>query len=268
MLYPAVLVAALLQSATGVGFGLIAGPFLLLALAPHEALVVASALGLLIAVAVAPLLARHAERNDLRLLALGALAGLAPGTLAFVYADAQLLKGGAALLIVVMLHSLLRQRRAQHTADTDTDTDTAGQAAPVPAPGAGRADRLAGFGAGLSAGALGVCLSMPGPGPAAYLLRLERGKHTIRATILTFFVLAFGAALPLQLAFGEFDPGRLRALLLRLTPLTLVGLLLGQLLTRFIAERAFRWLLIALLGATLANLLGSLFWDPMPGVIR
>ena len=166
----AVFGASVLQSATGVGFGVVAGPLLLIALNDGTAIQVSVALNLLIAVILAPSLWRVSDRILLRDLLIGLAVGSPIGLVMFLYADIALLKifAGAVVLFTVLL--LLRGNRA------DALSASAG---------AGKFEKVV---VGFVAGVMGGILAMPGPVPAAWMSARGYNKDTIRATILVLNV--------------------------------------------------------------------------------
>ena len=71
MLCGATVLAAMLQTATGIGFGLIAGPFVLMALQGRDAIEATALLSLLITLVLAPKLLPDVNRRDLVNLTIG-----------------------------------------------------------------------------------------------------------------------------------------------------------------------------------------------------
>ena len=76
LVHIAVFVAALIQAATGLGFGLFAGPVLMLALADTSTIQTSILLSLMIALILSPPLWKHADRPMLRHMLIGTVAGL------------------------------------------------------------------------------------------------------------------------------------------------------------------------------------------------
>ena len=235
----ATVLAAMLQTATGIGFGLIAGPFVLMALQGREAIEATALLSLLITLALAPRLMASANRRDLVNLSLGCAVGLPIGVLVYLYADIVMLKMGAAVLILFTLFMMFCPVRAVSD-------------------GQGSTARAGGVLAGLSAGVLGACLAMPGPIAAVFMIRQGRSKTVVRATMLTFFVFALGSALALQIFFDGLS-ARVLQVSAFMTPACVVGLLIGHFAVKRISERAFIRLLQVILIATVLSLFVSSF---------
>ena len=245
----ATVLAAMLQTATGIGFGLIAGPFVLMALQGREAIEATALLSLLITLALAPRLMASANRRDLVNLSLGCAVGLPVGAMVYLYADIVMLKLGAATLILFTLFMMFYPVRVASD----------GQGARAPSSGAqASGGRTGGLLAGLSAGVLGACLAMPGPIAAVFMIRQGRGKTVVRATMLTFFVFALGAALALQIFIDGLSP-RVLQVSAFLAPACALGLILGHFAVKRISERVFLRLLQIVLIATVLSLFGSSF---------
>ncbi|MCZ6858197.1 MAG: TSUP family transporter, partial [Gemmatimonadetes bacterium] len=105
------------------------------------------------------------------------------------------------------------------------------------------------IGVGVLAGAMTISLSMPGPTLFLYLTAIGADKDTLRAISLTFFAVAYAAALLLQtLAFGI--EGEVWMMAVVLVPVAAVGAQLGHWLSQRVTESTFRRAVLLLLGAT------------------
>ena len=105
-LHAAVLAAALLQAATGIGFGVIAGPIILMVMNSGAAVQVTILLSLLIAVVLTPSLYRQVDKKILGRLLLGTLVGLPLGILIFLNVSLDVLMLLAALAVLFMALSV------------------------------------------------------------------------------------------------------------------------------------------------------------------
>lgn len=233
----AVFVAATLQAATGIGFGLIGGPALLTSVAAHDALITSGVLSALIAIVLVPGLWRHVHWQEWRRLCVGGIAGLPLGAFIFASAGSVGLKTGAALMVTFALALLFFPVRI----------------------GQGSAPKT-GLAVGAVSGTLAVSLSMPGPVAAAHLMREGHQKSAVRATILGFFLPAYATAVSLQV-FLSSDVIIDWSIPLWLAPGTLAGILVGQVLSGHLSERAFRLALQIVLAATIISLLVSAVQD-------
>ena len=234
----AVAVASALQSATGIGFGVIAGPVMLIVLNSGAAIQISIALSLLIAAVLIPSLWRQLHRQLLLRFLAGSIAGLPVGLVIFLSIDIDLLKLLAGLAV---LFSLVFALRANGSA---------------PRGGGRRSGRLEQLSIGVVSGVMSGSLAMPGPVPAAWMAARRYGKDTIRATMLAMFVFSYPAALALQASLAGISRETLWLCLI-LAPPTLAGVYAGRLLAARLTERIFRWVLISVLAATAGGLLLS-----------
>ena len=234
-LHAAVLAAALLQAATGIGFGVIAGPIILMVMNDGAAVQVTILLSLLIALVLAPWLYRQAHKKVLGHLLVGTAIGLPLGIVIFLNVSLEVLMLLAALAVLFMAVSAsgllaLPLRKGESLR--------------------GAAQNLA---IGVLSGAMSASLAMPGPVAAARLSSLALPKETIRATILVMFVVSYSAAFAFQVGLvGLSKPAW--SLTVSLLPATVIGILVGRMLVARISEQAFRRLIVAVLLATALSL--------------
>ena len=180
----ATLVAAAIQSATGLGFAMIAAPALLAVLEPREAITILLLLGLLVSLLLLfaerrPLAVR---RRDLAVISVAALPGLALGVLVLEGVSKEQLQvlTGAVVIVVAALQL------------------TMGEADPVPRCGGGVAEHPAtGAGVGVLVGALTTSTSVNGPPIALWLFargaRPAEVRDTLAAAFIALNVLGLGA---------------------------------------------------------------------------
>jgi len=235
----AVFAAAALQSATGIGFGIIAGPILLVVLNDSSAIQVSILLNLLIAGLLTPTLWHAVDRPLLWKMVLGLTVASPLGVLLFLAMDIILLKLLAAMAVVLTLILTIRNHRNPVTTG--------------PAKAGFAAQGLMGVIAGLMGGSLGI----PGPVPAAWMSAKGYGKDAIRATILAMFVFSYTIALVLQVTMATIRADTYITALV-LAPATLVGILTGRWLSRQLTEKTFRLFLLVVLIATVILLLATL----------
>lgn len=272
----AVFGASALQSATGIGFGVIAGPVLLMVLNSGAAIQLSIGLSLLIAAVMAPSIWRDTDRLLLLRLLAGSAAGVPIGLAVFLSIEIGLLKLLAGLAVLFTLVFLLRSRPgegppgAESTNADSTNPDSTnamsvdgetaraesvdGETARAARPG-----MLEQISLGVVSGVMSGSLAMPGPVPAAWMSARSYSKHTIRATILTLFIFSYLAALALQAIMVGIGKETLRHGFLLAAP-TLAGVIAGRFLTDRLTERAFRRVLISVLTATA----GGLFVGSIP----
>ncbi len=235
-LHLAVFAAALLQAATGIGFGIIAGPIILMVMNSGSAIQVSILLSLLIALMLAPSLYRRADKTLLVRLLLGTLAGLPLGIFVFVQVGVDMLKLLAGLAVLFM--ALITMGLLKFGGASTTPTD-------------GRVPDIL---VGVVSGAMCSSLAMPGPVVAARMMALDRTKDSVRATILVMFVISYIAAIAAQALLVGVSGDSL-TLTASLAPATLVGVFLGRYAVAWISERGFRRILSTVLVATALSLL-------------
>lgn len=235
----AVFAAAALQSATGIGFGIIAGPILLVVLNDSSAIQVSILLNLVIAGLLTPTLWHNVDRQLLWKLVTGLLVASPFGVLLFLAMDITLLKVLAALAVVFTLILTIRNHSRQVTTG--------------PVKSSVAEQGLMGVIAGLMGGSLGI----PGPVPAAWMSAKGYGKDAIRATILAMFVFSYTFALILQMALANIRAETYVTAVV-LAPSTLVGILAGRWLSKKLSEQMFKGILLIVLLSTVVLLLATL----------
>jgi len=235
----AVFGAATLQSATGIGFGVIAGPVLLVILNDNTAIQVSIFLNLLIALLLAPTLRRSADRRLLSRLLLGTAIGSPLGLLIYLSMDIGMLKAFAGVVVLFTLFFVVRSNRTVSTTAEPARS------------------RFVQISIGTIAGVMGGSLAMPGPVPAAWMSAVGYRKETIRATILLMFVFAYAVALVLQYSLAGISGNTLWLCIVH-TPATIAGVLVGSVMSSRISEQTFRWLLMAVLIMTGVMLLTTI----------
>jgi uncharacterized membrane protein YfcA len=231
-LHIAVFGAALLQVATGTGFGVIAGPIILMALNDESAIQVS----LLIVVVLTPSLIKSVDRVSLPRLVLGTAIGLPLGVGIFMVATVVLLKVLAGIAVLSMAFLV---------------TGAVGLSRDKPALRRGRLQDVA---VGAVSGAMSAGLAMPGPMVAACMMTRGQSKVTTRATLLTLFVFSYIGAIAVQAATVGVTTSTIN-LCLALAPATLLSVLIGKISAGHISERLFRWAIMLILIATGASLL-------------
>ena len=209
--------AAALQTIIGIGFGVVAGPALMLAMQDVSAVQVSVLLSFLVAAALCRSSFRQADRIVFRDFLAGALPGVLLGALAcFLFAFGLLKTLAGATVLAMLVLTFLEPRRARKRDS--------------------RSGRLL---AGSACGFLTTLLAMPGPPLAAYLLFARIDIAKVRATTLAMFMFAYPAAFAAQaLAVGIGEATFPTAA--TLAPAALLGVLCGTLLVKRVSERLFR----------------------------
>jgi hypothetical protein len=118
-LHVGVFAAALLQAATGIGFGIIAGPILLIVMGSASAVQVSILLSLFISALIVPTLRRSIDRTLLLRLTVGSMAGLPLGIYLFLNIDLDMLKFLAGLVVLFMAIVVWRSGTAAKSISSD-----------------------------------------------------------------------------------------------------------------------------------------------------
>ena len=231
----AVFAASLLQAATGIGFGVIAGPVLLLILNNASAIQVSIILSLVIALLLAPSIFRQVDRALFKLLVYGTCAGIPLGIIVFLNIDISTLKLLAGLAVAFM--ALTTAGVFGSDGDSDRVTYSSGS----------------GLSMGVISGAMSSSLGMPGPVPAAWMLTRSFGKEVIRSTILFLFIPSYLAAAAIQAAMAGIKSDTM-TWSLTLLPATVAGVVIGKLLEPHINERLFKIIITLILACTAVGL--------------
>lgn len=236
LLVGSVFAASVLQTVTGIGFGVIAGPVLLVTMASLGAIQVSILLSFLIALALSPITIPRVQGPLLRPLFLGICIGTPFGAIAFFLLPLETLKLVAALIVGLMTFIAAGLLARYPVFERDST---------------GR--RIF---AGTVCGFLNATLAMPGPPVAAYATAIKSDKRTIQATTLVTFLLAYPVAFGFQtLAVGL--SGEAFSTALRLLTPTLAGVCTGLYLAPRVPERGFRWATITFLAFSVVLLLAG-----------
>lgn len=169
----AVFLGALSQRVTGMGFGLVSGPFLVLLLDPYSGIILVNICGIAASASVFARTFAEVEWPAFRHLALGAVIGTIPGALlasALPTAPLQILIG---LLIIVSLISSLTLGRLGRRMPANVGTR---------------------FGAGALSGAMSAAAGSGGPAVSAYAVLTDWEQRSFAATLQPFLVVGTASA--------------------------------------------------------------------------
>jgi uncharacterized membrane protein YfcA len=233
----AVFFAALIQSTTGIGFGLIAAPFLLIALAGPQAVQITVILSLGMSVMLCVRTYRDCDVKALRTLMIGGTIGLPFGLAGFLFLGLVWLKMLAGAVVLLFAISIVRQ--------------------PVAAtkPKAKRSSPIL-LGASILSGAMAVCLAMPGPAVIGPLRERCVSNRSVRSTIFAYFVLAYVAAFGLQMGFDDISTETIWISLI-LVPAMVIGISAGHMLAPRLSPRQIKVSIVLVLIGTSASLIAS-----------
>ena len=230
----AVGMAAVVQNIVGFGFALLAVPLMVVAVDPHDAVIISTFLGLGSSSFQAFNGRREAQWGLIVRLSLSALGGIPVGLLVFNHVDERLLKGCLAVGIFLAVFVLTRSLSLSHASS-----------------------RLE-IGAGFLSGALSSSLSTNGP-PLVFALQ-GRGLPIaqFRATISAIFSISGVITLASFIALRQVNYESLLGVLMSL-PVLGLGILIGQSLKpRLNEENSRRFVLVLLLAAGCSALVGAI----------
>lgn len=224
-----ILLASCLHSATGFGFSILAVPLLLLLHDPLTAVQINLIIAVVLSVLMVPQVRADVDYRLLRRLVISALPGVPLGMALLLYVTAAQLKLGIALLTLAFLMILLLQVSIERSRSRDALC-------------------------GALAGAFTAAVGMGGVPLLVYFAGARLPKEVLRATVLVFFVFAYGLALAMQL-WGAQDRLAVVWFSLSLAPWSLLGVAAGNWLFVRISQRVFRILIYVVLAANSAFLL-------------
>jgi uncharacterized protein len=221
----AVLLGAVMQRVTGMGFALVSSPFVILVLGPAAGVLLINMLGIVASLIVLGRVRRDVEWGTVGRLLPGALVGIGAGTaLAAVLAPqwAQILAGALILLGLIGSAVVVRARTLPRSTALVTST-------------------------GLASGAMGALAGVGGPAMAV-LSVLTRWDHVrFAATLQPYFIATGVVTVALRLLVEPTAVGGLSTATWALIGLALVvGVALGELLARWLKPSAARRLVVAL----------------------
>ena len=233
LMQAAALLASFFQSVTGVGFGMIAGPVILIVLDDPAAVVISTCMSWLISICLFPVLRRGTDLGMLARLLGGAALGMPFGLVLLSLATVGTLKLIAGILIGVLTCAMI-----------------------FGLPGMRRPGLAGDLVFGGLCGVFGACLAIPGPPAAIRMSGLGFDKAKVRATMVSFFFLIWPVILVGQAATRDIGAETLWSAL-SLVPATLAGIVIGNLVATRLSERVFRNLVMGILVVMSASLLAN-----------
>lgn len=241
LLFAAAGLAAFFQSVTGIGFGMIAGPVVLLVLAEPAAVVISTLMSWLIALVLMPVVWRSIDWQRLGRYLAGAALGLPLGLAVLAVSDVGALKLLAGTVIGLLTLMMV-----------------------FGAPGIGAPGRPRDLVFSGLAGIFGGCLAMPGPTVALRMAATGAAKAVVRGTMVAFFALIWPLVLAGQVLVVGLGATTL-ANAAKLVPAVLLGTLAGQIAAGRVSERAFRRMVLVFLAITAVGLIGEAAWRALGG---
>jgi len=229
-----VFLASTLQSASGIGFGGVVGPLIMISMRSSAAAQVSIVLSFVIALALAPAMLRRVDMPLLKQLVLGALIGVQLGNAAFAALSLPALEWAAAAITAFNIAPIPRWTRWRSSRSPAAQQRLVGA---IP-------------------GALSSALAMPGPAVAAHLDATDRDKNAIRSATVALFLWSYPIEYAAQALLAQ-PSGEALKLSAALLPAVLLGVPVGAWLTRYISERQFKSLGVVVMAATSTALVVS-----------
>jgi len=209
-----VLVASLLQTSTGYGFSIIGTPFLLLIYPVHTAIQINIILSICLSAFMIFKIRKEVDKALLIRLIKGSIGGLVFGIFIYLFINIYLLKIAVGTLILILTIFLIFNLTLDRTRNKDFITG------------------------GIS-GLLTTSIGVPGPPLLLYFSGAGIDKTTLRSTTLAYYLFVYFASLVMQISFGGTSKETWLSSLVAIPPL-FAGILLGQLLFKWISQKTFR----------------------------
>lgn len=241
-------IAAILQTVTGFGFGLICVPIFLWVVDSFAAIQLVIIVTLIMSAAIVPSVKGQMVPKLLITFGIGCLIGSPIGMIFFNQLDLKLIKLLAAIVILVVtlwnaylyfMPMILKHALFKHP---------------------GKGNRSAQVTVGVASGILGTTLAMPAPLVMLYLSGTSYESHAVRSTVLVFLILAYGMALVCQMITQGIDIQTWR-LAASLFPAALAGVFIGHKLAPFISVFYFRLIVFLILLVTSLVMLVNVLAD-------
>lgn len=227
--------AALIQAISGLGFGLLIVPPLVLVLGPKDAVIVSNVLATVLSLGLLWRQRADVQWRMASTLFAGSVVGMPLGLLVLVVASPVLLQLVIAISVLVFTLLLMRGLRV----------DRGGLAGDLSV--------------GVVSGVLRTSTSMSGPPVVIYLQGRGVASHHFRAALTAFFALSGSVSMVLFAASGQLT-GQIGLEVLPGIPALAVGFFGGGLIYRHINEQRFRVFVYAiLLVSALLALVGVFF---------
>ncbi|WP_028278966.1 sulfite exporter TauE/SafE family protein [Arthrobacter sp. H5] len=218
----AVLVGAGMQRVTGMGFALVAAPFLVLLLGPVEGVILVNVCGAVTAAAIIPRVFRDVDWRRYRFLAAAALLGIVPAAMIVRVIPAPVLEisigallAGGLTVSLCLRSAVLSPRRRYLTA------------------------------AGAMSGFMNTAAGVGGPAVSIYSLATRWPHRSFAATMQPYFFTIGCLALVFKALAGGAVPELPWGMWLAVALTCLAGIVIGDVLAKHISIRTAQLLLIA-----------------------
>lgn len=214
MLIVIVLLASLKKTSTGYGFSIIGTPFLLLLYPAHMAIQMNIILSIFLSAFMIVSIRKGVDNELLTRLMKGSIIGLIFGIFIYLYLNIQLLKIAVGALILMLTGLLILKLTIERTKNRD-------------------------FISGGISGLLTTSIGVPGPPLLLYFSGARIDQTTLRSTTLAYYLFVYSVSLVLQISFGGTSKESWIHSLIAI-PSLFVGVILGQLLFKWMSQKTFR----------------------------
>lgn len=243
--------ASALQSITGSGFAIMAGPFLLILYNSQAGVQVSTLLSFLIAVVLTPKIKQHIDYQILKKLIVGSIFGVPIGVFFFAYAPLGILKITIAIVVLALTTFSLTKyykefvvKEANQLAITTNTSDLVILARSPVDEQTGKAyqgavkkckELLVGF----FAGALTTSVNMPGVPTSLYFNSGNFKNEVVRSTTLGFFIVVYITGMVMQ-AITVGISLQVFTLAAYLIPSVVLGIIVGNIMFKKINRSMFQ----------------------------
>jgi len=214
ILLAVVLIASLLQTSTGYGFSIIGTPFLLIIFPVHTAIQLNIILSICLSAFMMFKIKNEIDKTLVIRLIKGSLIGLIFGIFIYLYLNITFLKMAVGILIIVLTILLIFKLTIRRT-------------------------KLKDFIVGGMSGLLTTSIGVPGPPLLLYFSGAQIDKTTLRSSTLAYYLFVYFASLIMQITFGGTTKETWTFSIIAI-PALFAGIVLGQLLFKWISQRVFR----------------------------
>ena len=209
-----VLVASLLQTSTGYGFSILGTPFLLLIYPAHTAIQINIILSICLSAFMIFSIRKEIDKFLLIRLIKGSMIGIVFGIFIYLFVNIQILKIAVSVIILCLTALLTLNVTINRSKEKDIVTG------------------------GIS-GLLTTSIGVPGPPLLLYFSGANLDKTTLRSTTLAYYLFVYFTSLVMQILFGGTNKEIWLSSLIAIPPL-FIGIILGQLLFKWISQNTFR----------------------------
>lgn len=234
------LFASGIQGLTGFGFGLIVVPSFLIILNDASAIQLVILITIVMSAAIWPFFRGRVPMAIHNRLVIGSLLGFPFGAGAFLVLDLNAIKIATAIVVLLVTCQTIWERLKHKNTMMES----------LP--------KLE-YVIGLAAGFLATAVAIPGPVIMLYLTRTQLSKDEIRAIILTFFVFVHIGALISQIVFVGIAQHTWILAAVLCVP-SVVGIVGGHYLSRFVSQSLFKTINLVILLVTGSSILFNVLY--------